>query len=59
MPLRNRQVSIEERLKQILTGRPNLDKTQCECVSSSFYYGVNQGGGSVLCVPCPGNYVRI
>lgn len=28
-----------------------LDFTQCDCNSNS-YYGVNQGGGSLICIPC-------
>ncbi|CAF3358734.1 unnamed protein product [Rotaria socialis] len=34
------------------------DQTQCECTNQTFYYGVNQGGGSLLCVPCPTSYAR-
>lgn len=34
-----------------------LDITQCECTNSTFYYGVNQGGGSLLCLQCNGGYV--
>ncbi|CAF0975904.1 unnamed protein product [Adineta ricciae] len=34
------------------------DPTQCDCANDSYYYGVNQGGGSVLCLPCTSNYVR-
>lgn len=29
-----------------------LDVTQCECANTTYYYGVNQGGGSLLCLPC-------
>ena len=35
----------------------DVDPTQCDCVSKSFYYGVNQGGGSLLCLLCPSTYV--
>ena len=34
-----------------------LDPTQCDCVNKSFYYGVNQGGGSLVCLPCAFTYV--
>ncbi|CAF1347685.1 unnamed protein product [Rotaria magnacalcarata] len=34
------------------------DQTQCECTNQTFYYGVNQGGGSLLCVACPAGYIR-
>ncbi|UJR38008.1 hypothetical protein I4U23_030690 [Adineta vaga] len=34
------------------------DSSQCDCVDNTYYYGVNQGGGSLLCLPCGSNYVR-
>ncbi|CAF1194078.1 unnamed protein product [Rotaria sordida] len=34
------------------------DKTQCECLNNTYYYGVNQGGGSLICSPCDPGYVR-
>ncbi|CAF3346369.1 unnamed protein product [Rotaria socialis] len=34
------------------------DSTKCECINDNYYYGVNQGGGSLLCIPCGSNYVR-
>ena len=37
----------------------SLDSSQCDCVDNTYYYGVNQGGGSLLCLPCGSNYVRI
>ncbi|CAF2430595.1 unnamed protein product [Rotaria sp. Silwood2] len=38
--------------------RKSNDQTQCDCVDDTFYYGVNQGGGSLLCLPCNSTYVR-
>ncbi|CAF5169250.1 unnamed protein product, partial [Rotaria sp. Silwood1] len=35
-----------------------LDPTQCDCIDNTFYYGVNQGGGSLLCLPCNSTYIR-
>ncbi|CAF4828802.1 unnamed protein product [Rotaria sp. Silwood1] len=34
------------------------DPTQCDCIDNTFYYGVNQGGGSLLCLPCNSTYIR-
>jgi hypothetical protein len=34
------------------------DFTQCDCISNAYYYGVNQGGGSLICLPCNATYVR-
>ncbi|CAF1123716.1 unnamed protein product [Rotaria magnacalcarata] len=34
------------------------DSTKCECINDNYYYGVNQGGGSLLCILCGSNYVR-
>ncbi|CAF3900474.1 unnamed protein product [Rotaria sordida] len=34
------------------------DPTQCDCIDRTFYYGVNQGGGSLLCLPCNSTYIR-
>jgi hypothetical protein len=36
-----------------------LDQTQCDCVNNTFYYGVNQGGGSLICKQCNSGYVRM
>jgi hypothetical protein len=37
-----------------------LDVTQCDCISTSYFYGVNQGGGSLICLPCNlTNYVCV
>lgn len=32
---------------------------QCDCKNMSYYYGVNQGGGSLICDLCPSGNVCI
>ena len=34
------------------------DFKQCDCADPTFYYGVNQGGGALMCLPCGANQVR-
>ena len=34
-----------------------LDLTRCTCLNSSYYYAVNQGGGSLICSLCSTGYV--
>ncbi|CAF0826220.1 unnamed protein product [Adineta steineri] len=34
------------------------DPTQCDCVNNSYYYDVNQGGGSLSCILCSSTYTR-
>ncbi|CAF4292882.1 unnamed protein product, partial [Adineta steineri] len=34
------------------------DPTQCDCVNNSYYYDVNQGGGSLNCILCSSTYTR-
>jgi hypothetical protein len=48
LPIDNRRVLVDI----------DLDKTQCDCIDQTFYYVVNQGGGSLICASCPSGYVR-
>ncbi|CAF1576458.1 unnamed protein product, partial [Adineta ricciae] len=36
----------------------STDRTQCDCISNSYYYVINQGGGSLICSACPTGLVR-
>ncbi|CAF1345544.1 unnamed protein product [Adineta steineri] len=36
----------------------STDNTQCECTDTSYYYAVNQGGGSLLCSKCASGFRR-
>jgi hypothetical protein len=45
--------------KKLKLFRYYLDQTQCDCINNTFYYGVNQGGGSLICTQCSSGYVRM
>lgn len=50
--------SIIEINISLFTKTSTLDVTQCACLNNTYYYQVNQGGGSVRCSLCTGSYTQ-
>ncbi|UJR08253.1 hypothetical protein I4U23_012526 [Adineta vaga] len=38
--------------------RKSTDQTQCDCIDNTYYYVINQGGGSLICASCASGFTR-